>query len=82
MQLPHYYYFMFLQVCEENYVKHCNIMYRKVAMNETYTHCYKPLVKDCTAKPGTNKTRAYTVEYWPLGPRVVSNISSVRKSIR
>merc|ERR1712168_792141 len=37
------------EVCDENFVKHCTISYRKVAVNETFLHCYNPLVRDCSS---------------------------------
>lgn len=36
------------EVCDENFVKHCTISYRKVAVNESFLHCYNPLVRDCS----------------------------------
>ena len=39
------------EVCDDHFVKHCTITYRKVANNETFLHCYNPLVKECSA-PG------------------------------
>jgi len=36
------------KVCSEHYTKHCTINYRKVATNETFLHCYNPLVRDCS----------------------------------
>jgi len=42
------------EVCEESFSKICSITYRKIAVNETFTHCYKPLVRDCSA-PATGE---------------------------
>merc|ERR1711892_1274154 len=48
------------EVCDENFVKHCTISYRKVAINETFLHCYNPLVRDCSApETGEETCRQY-----------------------
>merc|ERR1712106_1229474 len=48
------------EVCDENFVKHCTITYRKVAINETFLHCYNPLVRDCSApETGEETCRQY-----------------------
>merc|ERR1711892_1540406 len=36
------------EVWDENFVKLCTISYRKIAVNETFLHCYNPLVRDCS----------------------------------
>merc|ERR1711892_1029091 len=48
------------EVCDENFVKLCTISYRKIAVNETFLHCYNPLVRDCSLpQTGEETCRLY-----------------------
>merc|ERR1711892_918659 len=48
------------EVWDENFVKLCTISYRKIAVNETFLHCYNPLVRDCSLpETGEETCRLY-----------------------
>jgi len=48
------------EVCDESFLKKCQISYRKHAVNETFNHCYRPLVRDCSAPAfGEETCRTY-----------------------
>ena len=38
------------------------VVFKKVAANETFRHCYRPLVQTCEGEPDTNRT---TCIDWP-----------------
>ena len=42
--------FGFLQVCEENFEKKCQITFKQQATTETVKKCYKPIEKVCNGQ--------------------------------
>ena len=62
------YYHYTCQVCDETFTKTCSIQYKKVAYEEKYRHCYRPLVKDCGGPKDPPMTTTPTPTPPPLPP--------------